>query len=103
VLYVAAAVAKGDNPLEDKIIGKIEWKHIAVFGVLAAMVFVSGTYISTSGTALFPGLVLPGFEVPSFPEIVLPTIGLTGPDVAILFMVVLTGLIIWWVTREGKD
>lgn len=107
VLYVAAAVAKGDDPFEkgkgkEFIIGKLKWEHLGMFAVLAAIVFVSGVYLSTSGTALFPGLVLPGFEVPSFPEIVLPTIGLTGPDMAILFMVVLTGLIIWWVTREGK-
>ncbi len=98
VVYVAASVAKGGDPLVDT----PKWKYLAALTVLAAIIFALSVYISSSGTAIFPGFVLPGFEVPSIPTIALPSIGLASQDLAIIFLVVITGLIIFYVTWGGK-
>lgn len=102
VVYVATSVAAGGEPFKAKWGTRNIWWFIAALTVIGAIVFALSVYISSSGTAIFPGFVLPGFEVPSVPTITLPSIGLSSSDLAIIFLVVITGLIIFYVTREGK-
>ena len=103
VVYIATSVAKGGGePFEAKWGTRNIWAFIATITVIGAIVFALSVYISSSGTAVFPGFVLPGFEVPSIPTIALPSIGLSSSDLAIIFLVVITGLIIFYVTWGGK-
>jgi len=100
VLYVAYSVAGGEDPF-DTANKFLSWRLLAAFVVLAAIVFALGVYISSSGAAVFPGLVLPGFEVPSVPTLIFPSIDLSSQDLAIFFLVVVTALIVIYVSRGG--
>lgn len=74
-------------------------KIIGVFAVIAIILAV-GIFISSGGAMLFPGLQLPGVELPSAPLPVLPEIGLTSTDIAIIVMFILTLGIVWWLFTE---
>ena len=101
VLFVAYAISTGKDPFAGKTLEK-GWKYLAAFVVLAAIIFALAVYMSSAGTVIFPGLNIPGLELPSFPTIVAPSIGLTTSDLAIIFLVVITGLIIFYVTWGGR-
>lgn len=106
VLYVVWTMAKGKNPLDLKdgeVISK-NWTRLVAFAVVGAVLLALGVYVSTAGTAIFPGLTLPGFSVPDIPTIAFPSIpslALTTQDLAIILLVVFTGLIVFYVTWGG--
>jgi len=102
VVYIAATIAKGGDPFKVEE-GRNIWPFIATFTIIGAILFALSVYISSGGAAFFPGLVLPGFEVPSIPTLLLPSINLTSSDLAIIFLVVLTGLIVLYVTWGGGE
>jgi len=102
VLYVMYTVTMGKDPLNGEEAEK-NWKWIAAFAVLAAIIFALSVYTSTSGAALFPGFVLPGFEVPSLPTLVLPSINLTSQDLAIFFLFAVTAVIVFYVAWGGGE
>lgn len=105
VLYVIYSVSTGKNPFElpegEKQQSKW-WIRFAVFALIAAILLVLAVYISSSGMALFPGITLPGISLPSIPTIALPSLGISTQDLAIIFLVVVTGIIIFYVTWGGK-
>jgi hypothetical protein len=108
VLYVVFRASLGKDPLK---VGKGErnwWKYLMIFAALGAIVLVIGVYTSSSGTSLFPGLGLdlPGFELPSLTSGVgagLPEINISTQDLAIIVLVALTGLIVFFVVWKGGD
>jgi len=64
-------------------------KYIGLFGVLIA----AGIYLSSGGMAIFPGLQ----------EIALPVLGIDPQDLAIIVLIVLTAIVIWWMSKgEGE-
>lgn len=73
----------------------------AKFVVLFIIILVIGVFISSGGLAFFPGLTLgPVSEVPI---VIFPELNLTTQDIAIIVLVVLTGIVIWYVTRGGGE
>ena len=69
------------------------------FIVLVLIILVIGIFISSGGLAFFPGLTLG--DVSDTPIVILPNLNLTTQDIAIIVLVVLTGLVIWFVYRSG--
>jgi hypothetical protein len=72
--------------------------------LLFITLFALAGFISSGGTSLIPGLYLPNIQLPNwqFPMIDIPALGLTGPDVAMITMVLITLAIVWWVST-GDD
>lgn len=75
----------------------------AKFVVLFIIILVIGVFISSGGLAFFPGLTLgPVSDVPT-PIIEFPNLKLTTQDIAIIALVILTGIVIWYVTKGGGE
>ncbi len=99
ILFVLYAVTKGQDPFDGDTVAK-HWTLLAFLTVVAAIIYVVSTLISTSGKAIFPGIVLPGFELESYPLVVFPSMGLTSQDIAIIFMVGMAALIMYYVVKK---
>lgn len=67
-----------------------KWIPLLILGILALAV---GVFISSGGTAVFPGVKIPWVQI-SIPS---------AENLAIIVVVVLTGLIIWWLARGGEE
>lgn len=69
-------------------------KYLVLIGAILAI----ATYISSGGTAIFPGFVIePGFVIP------IEISGLTVYQIGIIIVVLLTILAIWYMTREKEE
>jgi len=68
------------------------------FVVLLIIILVIGIFISSGGLAFFPGITLGTVEEPA---VIFPNLNLTTEHIAIIVLVVLTGLVIWFVYRSG--
>jgi len=97
ILYVLGQVVGINLPLKA---GSAK-KWILLLSLIVVVLGV-GVFFSSGGGVLFPGISLPGFTFPSIPIPALPAIGITMSDVAFLLMVMGTGLIVWWISKEGK-
>jgi len=95
ILFVLGALAGVEVPTKPS-----KW---AILLVLIALVLAIGVFISSGGQAFFPGLALPGFTWPSTPTLVIPSLGLTTGDMAVLAMVAGVALIVYWLYHEGKE
>lgn len=79
---------------------EMKLEHGAKFVVLLILVLVIGVFISSGGLAFFPGLTLG--PVPDVPTVIFPDLNLTTQDIAIIALVILTGIVVLYVTRgEG--
>lgn len=65
-----------------------------------AVALVLGIFIASGGGAFFPGIVV---GVPQWTAPVFPAVGLTTSDLAIIALVVFTGLIIWYLAKPGEE
>lgn len=76
-------------------------KALAVLIIIAIGIAIA-VFISSGGAALFPGITLPGATVPSIP-ISLPALpSVSTTDIAIILLVVVTGVAVWFLLRgEG--
>lgn len=91
VLYMVVIPTAGPEKLKT---GAEKW---LVGIVLAAIILAAGVFVSSGGLAIFPGLAfgpISTVPVPIFP-------GLTAQDLALIVVVVLTGLVIIYATRGG--
>lgn len=80
--------------------GEMKLEKGVKFVVLFLVILVVGIFISSGGLAFFPGLTLG--TVSDTPTLVFPELNLTTQDVAIIVLVVLTGIVIFYVTKgEG--
>lgn len=66
-------------------------KYIAFFAALIGL----GMFISSGGLAIFPGLGGVGAE--------LPQIGLSPQDIVVIILIVITILVIYWLTKGEKE
>lgn len=109
VLYVIFTSSLGKNPFEADERQKRIWKFIVIFAALAAVLLVIGVYISSSGTELFPGLNLdmPGFDLSGLTGglggVGMPEINISAEDLAIIALVGLTGLIVFYVVFSSGE
>lgn len=69
------------------------------FGVIVvgAIILATGVFVASGGLAIFPGIPLPI----TAPIIVLPW--LTPQDLAIILVVLATGIVISWLAKGGKE
>jgi hypothetical protein len=77
-------------------------KRLATPAIIIAGILGVATFISSGGLAIFPGIVLPEAVIPEVP-IVIPSIGLTYQDLAIIFLVLTFIAIVLWLTKEEKE
>lgn len=90
MMYLVVGGAGGEMKFDAGTIGK--WAALGV-GIL-----VIGTFIASGGLAAFPGLTFGGI-VP----VPIPLAGaITMQDLAIVIIVVITGLVIYWLSRGGE-
>ena len=68
----------------------------AVAAVIVGVILAVGVFIVSGGLAIFPGVNLPILVPITFP-------GISAADLAIIIVVILTGLALFWLTREGKE
>lgn len=73
-------------------------KIIGILAVVAVIIAV-GVFIASGGSMIFPGFNT-GITLPTGPVPVLPDLGITTTDIAIIAMFVLTIGIVWWLFRE---
>jgi len=79
---------------------KMELTKGVKFVVLILIILVIGIFISSGGLAFFPGLTIG--DVSGVPTIVFPQLNLSTQDIAIIILVILTGLVILYITKgEG--
>jgi hypothetical protein len=96
IIYVLANLVGINIPLTAP--GAKKWA-ILLLGI--ALVLALGVFVSSGGVAFFPGLTLPGVTIPNIPIPVLPSIGLTTGHLAVLFMVLGFGAVLWYLTKGG--
>jgi hypothetical protein len=96
ILYVLGHLVGLEIPMKGK---EAKW---VILLLLIAVLLALGVFIMSGGMAFFPGLSLPGFNWPTAPTMVLPSIGLSTTDIAIILMVIGTGAIIYWISQSDK-
>lgn len=74
-------------------------RKMGIVIILLLIAIGIGVFISSGGTAFFPGLTW-GI-VPAVPIELIAW--LTTQDAAILILVILTGLVLWWTVKESKE
>ncbi len=99
VLYVISFGMTGKE-LKENVGSSRIFKAVIIIAILigVAIFFASG------GSAFFPGLSLPNLQFPSSPTTVLslPNLDISTSDLAIFFLVAVTGIIIYYVVTEGE-
>lgn len=86
-LVVVGGVTGGKKP--EDLIGK--WENWVKLIVLGALVLAVGVFFSSGGAAFFPGLKV---------NLTLPNFGVSPQTLAIIIVVVLTGIVIWFIREK---
>jgi len=102
VYMVLGMMSKDPQGVLDKIKGRKLAAILLLFVVLGV-----GIFFSSGGSAFFPGLSsgTSGIGGGGAPNLVFPSINLSSTDLAIIFLVVVTGLVIFFVAggRDGNS
>ena len=79
---------------------KMELKSGVKFLVIIIILIGIGIFISSGGLAFFPGLTFG--EISGVPNIIVPSIGLSSQDLALIVLGLLTLVAFWWIVKgEG--
>jgi hypothetical protein len=96
VLYLLGALIGIEIPMKSP----TKW---GILVLLIASTLSIGVFVSSGGTALFPGIAIPGGIVLEFPKILIPSIGLTAEIIAVLMMGLGIVAIAWWFLSGEKE
>lgn len=97
ILYVLGRLIGIEIPLTQA--GAKAW---AILLIALLLVISLGIFVSSGGTVFFPGITLPGITLPEFSMPVLPSIGFTTAQLALLVMAGALALVAWYISTKPE-